>query len=320
MGPVNCPNPPSFQQLTQEFDQTRELYWFPKPILHFSSLEFMMTTHSKQQYGQVDLINIVLFLKASGRIVLLSTATCLLAGATYYLAVPKIYESSASIQMAMVAGELVESPERLLEKIKLPLFFSATTHQACGLVGKFVSQYEFTNKLKPVLNKSSTLISFSVQARSSQESRACLEAVIGEIQQSQMKTVKHLVEQKIQLIEQLNEQLKLAQEMSQSVYSARDARNGLDLPLKSWIAFTMHNLSEKGGLQTQIKTLESDLNPPKFQSTVLVAPVFSPEDPINKKLLFTMVLSLALGVFLGLLISWVMHGVLPNIGRHMRDA
>jgi hypothetical protein len=281
-----------------------------------------MTTHPKQQDGEIGYIDIMLFLKASGRIVLLSTATCLLAGTTYYLAEPKIYESSATIQMAMVAGELVESPDSLMEKIKLPLFFSATTQQVCGLGGKFASQYEITNKLKPTLNKSSLFISFSVQAHSTQHSQACLEAVISEIQKSQMETVKPLVELKIQLIGQLNDQLKHAEEIFKAFRNIKTGRSVLDLrdlPLTSLIALASHNSFEMRDLRNQIQTLESDLKSPKFQSTGLVSPIFSPKDPINKKLLFTMGVSLALGVFLGLLISWVMR-VMPKIWRQMREA
>ena len=85
-----------------------------------------MTTHpQKIEDDEISLIDILLFPKASGRNVLISTIGCWLVGVTYYSAVPKIYEATATIQMAMVASELVETPAGLLEKIKMPLFFSS---------------------------------------------------------------------------------------------------------------------------------------------------------------------------------------------------
>lgn len=83
-----------------------------------------MTTQSQQQVkdDEISLIDILLFLKASGRNVFISKIGCLLIGVVYYFAVPKMYEATATIQMATVAGEMVETPAILVEKIKLPLF------------------------------------------------------------------------------------------------------------------------------------------------------------------------------------------------------
>jgi hypothetical protein len=45
-------------------------------------------------------------------------------GGGYYFSTPKLHEASATIQMAMATGNPVETPTVLLEKIKLPLYFS----------------------------------------------------------------------------------------------------------------------------------------------------------------------------------------------------
>jgi uncharacterized protein involved in exopolysaccharide biosynthesis len=76
---------------------------------------------------EISLIDVLLFLKASGGNIVKSISVCLLAGGAYYFSVPKMYEASATIEMARVAGELVESPAVLLEKMKLPLYFSPAT-------------------------------------------------------------------------------------------------------------------------------------------------------------------------------------------------
>jgi hypothetical protein len=59
---------------------------------------------------EISVIHILLFLKASGGNIVKSTSLCLLAGGAYYFSVPKMYEASAAIEMASVAGEMVETP------------------------------------------------------------------------------------------------------------------------------------------------------------------------------------------------------------------
>jgi hypothetical protein len=85
-----------------------------------------------------------------------------------------MYEASATIEMAMVAGEPVETPAVLLEKMKLPLYFSPATLQACGADGGLSSQAKFVDKIKPSINKSAPMVSFVTQAPSTQEAKACL--------------------------------------------------------------------------------------------------------------------------------------------------
>lgn len=80
---------------------------------------------------EISLIDILLFLKASGGNIVKSTLICLLSGGVYYFSVPKMYEASATIEMATVAGEPVKSPAVLLEKMKLPLYYSSIIHQTC---------------------------------------------------------------------------------------------------------------------------------------------------------------------------------------------
>jgi len=46
----------------------------------------------------------------------------------------------------------VKTPAVLLEKIKLPLFFSPAAMQACGAEGDLGSQRKFAERLKPTLN------------------------------------------------------------------------------------------------------------------------------------------------------------------------
>ena len=117
---------------------------------------------------EISLIEVLLFLKASGGNIVKCTSVCLLAGGAYYFSVPKIYEASATIEMATLAGELVETPAVLLEKMKFPLYFLPATLQACGSDGGLSSQAKFADKIKPSLNKPAPLVTFVTQSPSTQ--------------------------------------------------------------------------------------------------------------------------------------------------------
>jgi hypothetical protein len=282
-----------------------------------------MNTQSKQiEDDEISLIDILLFFKASGRNVLTSTIVCLLIGSAYYFATPKMYEATATIQMAIVAGESIETPAVLLEKIKLPLFFSATALQVCGLDGDISSHTKFADKLKPTLNKSAPLISLSAQARSTQEARICLDAVISEIQKSQNELAKPVIEQKKQTIAHLKDQLKLGEEMTKSFPTTKDNKSATDAQFSARtlvMSFSLASAKEISDLKSKINALETDLITPQTQASSLAVPIYAPEDSINKRPIFTLGLSLALGVFLGLLITGALR-LVQEIRRQMQEA
>jgi len=278
----------------------------------------MTTQHQQQEESEISLIDILFFLKASGRNILISTVVCLIAGVAYYLAVPKIYLASATIEMGMVAGELVEAPAVLLEKIKLPLFFPAAVLQVCGSDEEPSFQYKFSDKLKPTLNKSAPFISFSFQTYSTQEAKACLEAVIGEIQKLQNKLAKPVIDQKKQIIDGLIDKLKFTEEMAKNLPISKTGLNNSD-PKFSPQILALTNTSEMSDLRKQIDKLEADLTPPQTRPLSLAAPIYASEVTDNKRPLFTLGLSLALGVLFGLLVTGVMR-VVTEIQRQIREA
>lgn len=268
-------------------------------------------TYKPQQTEDVEisLIDIYLFLKASGRNVFISTIVCLLVGVAYHLAVPNMYQATATFQVAIVAGVVVETPAVLLEKIKLPLFFSSAALQACGSDGDLSSHTKFADKLKPTLNKSAPIISISAQSHSTQEARGCLDAVISEIQKYQNDLADPVIQQKKQNLSQLIDQLKLTEYMDKSFKTIESNNNVTDnahyyarsLEMSSKLA----NVSEMRDLRRKIFELEVELIPPKTQLLSLVAPIYAPEVSNNKQTVLTLGLSLALGVFLGLMVTGV---------------
>jgi hypothetical protein len=271
---------------------------------------------------EISLIEILLFLKASGSNIVKSSLICLLSGGVYYFSVPKMYEASATIEMATVAGEPVETPTVLLEKMKLPLYFSPVTLQACGTYGELSSKAKFVDKIKPNVNKLVPILSFVTQAPSSQEAKACLNAVIADVSNKQAAIANPFIDQKKQKLNQLIEQLKIAEEIGKSLTSPRIDRTLTDSQVTvNHLLVTLRkiNVNEINDLRSQISSLKFDLIELKTRPTTLLNSVYSTEVSVNKRPLFTLGLCLVLGVFLGLLVTVVMR-VAPAIRRQMREA
>jgi len=251
---------------------------------------------------EISLVEIIIFLKASGLNVLLSIVVCLIVGITYYLTVPKMYEASAAIQIATVGGEMVEPPAVLFEKIKLPLFFSSSTLQECGTDSASNSYLKFADKLKVTANKTVPFILLSIQAGSAQEARACLEAVVSEIQKSQNELSRPLIEQKKQNLNQLRDELKLVEKIAKSISITKFNSSASESKSYAFNAVVF----EMKKLRNEIYELESYLSSTKTKQLSLAAPIYESEVPTNKtRPLFMLVLGLVLGVFIGLLVTWL---------------
>jgi hypothetical protein len=268
---------------------------------------------------EISLIDILNFLQASFSNVFKSLVVFLLAGGTYYFSVPKMYQATANIEMATVAGQSVQTPANLLEKIKLPFYFSSLTLQTCGLDGGHIAQATFVDKIKPSMNKLTPMVSFVTQAPSPQEAKACLTAAIADISNNQDAIAKPLLQIKKQKLQQLIEKIKLNEEMGKTFLKPKGNSNASDEQLYAtavYMSFSFTNAYEINNLRSQISSLENELLAPQTLSVVLASPIYAPEVPVNKRPLFTLGFCLALGVFLGLLVTGVQR-VLPKIRQQM---
>ena len=274
------------------------------------------------QGDEISLIDILLFLQASFSNVVKSLVVCLFAGGIYYFSIPKMYEASATIEMAKVAGEPVETPAALLEKMKLPLYFSSATLQACGSDGGLSSQAKFVDKIKSSINKFSPMVSFVTQAPSPQEANACLNAAIAEVSNNQDVIAKPLLLQKKQKIQQLSEQLKFTEEISKTSPAPKGNSNASDAEFFARTLLTylhIYNISSINDLRSQISTLEDQLKAPQTRPVTFASSVYVSGVSVNKRPWFTLGICLALGVFLGLLVTGVQR-VLSETRRQKRES
>jgi hypothetical protein len=271
---------------------------------------------------EISLVDILLFLKASGGNIVKSTSVCLLAGGVYYFSVPKMYEASATIELAKVVGEQVETPATLLEKMKLPLYFSQATLQACGSDGGLSSRAKFVDKIKPSINKTVPLVSFVTQAPSPQDAKACLNATIAEISNKQGDIAKPLLQQNKQRLLQLSDQIKHFEESGNSSTVIKGNSRAFDAKLHTDTLPKSYSLviaTEINNLRYQIMYIENELTAPKTQPVALASQIYTQEVSANKRPLSTLGYCLVLGVFLGLSVTGVRR-VVPEILRQMREA
>jgi hypothetical protein len=270
---------------------------------------------------QISLLDIIIFIKTSANNIIKSTLFCILAGGAYYFLVPKMYEASATIELATISGKLVEPPATFLEKIKVPLYFSPATLHTCGYESEFYNPAKFIDKINPTINKSAPLVSFVIRARSMQDAKACLNAVIGEASSNQDMVVKSWQEQKKQKLQQLSEKLKVSEETSIK-FLMPYGTNVEKIP-----HFSERNLHRTNDprsvvyvndLRIQISILEHELHESQTHFVSLVGAVYAPLTPVNNMSLFELGLRcLVLGVVLGLSVTWVMR-VAPEILRQIR--
>ena len=259
-------------------------------------------------------LNYIFSKKESAFNVLKATILCLFAGVFYYFSVPKIFEATATIEMAKVAGEPVEAPEVLLEKMKLPLYFSKETLQECGLGNEIISQVKIFDKIKPSLNKNAPMVSFVAQAQSSKNSIECLNVVFAEIARKQDALAAPLIKKIDKKLQLLHDQLVIKEEMLKNFPKAITKNNATDDQFSArtlYLIFNATNIAEINELKTQIANLQNLLTNHQTHSVIKISPIYSSGEPVKKQPFIIMCLCMACGVFLGLTKTWL-SGVMPR--------
>ena len=252
---------------------------------------------------EISLLDIFIFLKNSRYDIGISTLICLIIGASYYFVAPNKYEATATIQMALVAGQAVEIPQVLIEKVKLPLYFSHKTWDACDTDEELTPSRKVAEKIKPLLNKNAPFVSFSTTAESSKEAIQCLTAVIDDIRANQATQASPLIEQKKSQLATLESKLAQAEEQSKLLTPEKFSLNIKDERFSAsalLLATTMSNNTQIKDLTGQINDLKIALADPQTQMTHLPTPIYCPDIPVNKRPLLTLVISLFCGLMFGL--------------------
>ena len=168
-------------------------------------------TNTDEEVGLIEVIQFFINYRTWIAACALST---MLGGAVYILIKPVVFEAHASIQSAMVAGEVVEATTVLNEKIKLPLYFSTSTLQTCASDGKPDATGSLASLLKTKATKTSHFLYISVNLGSAEQAKACLTAVLTDIQIQQGLLTKPLIQKQQAMLDTVTSKLNFAEEIS----------------------------------------------------------------------------------------------------------
>jgi len=82
-------------------------------------------------------------------------------GVGYSLIAPSKFQTVASIQVRKVAGDDVETPNVLLENLKMPTYYTQSTLTACNVTEEEEPGVALAKKLNPKLNKNAPAITIT---------------------------------------------------------------------------------------------------------------------------------------------------------------
>jgi len=274
--------------------------------------DFRMNNHDTQDLAEdeISLLDIVRFFIDNASWITASTLGCGLLGLGFGFLAPKQYEATMNIQMAMVVNTPVETPAVLLEKIKLPLYFSPNAWKACDTDGDQTPSRSLAKKLNPILNKQAPLIGFSYRDDSPIAAQQCLEAVLADIREKQNLLAQPVIQQKKNLLETLKAKLLAAEQVTKYLETQKQSFQFKDERFSAnalVLATSLSKENEVKDLRSAISELEISLGKPQTQETYLAAPMYASQQAVFPNKLLSIVLFLLSGFVLGVLSIGVRH-------------
>jgi uncharacterized protein involved in exopolysaccharide biosynthesis len=264
---------------------------------------------SEQPFNQpledeISLKDIIDFLVESWKVIALGGIIGGLLATGYAFITPPKYQATANIQVARVAGTDVETPNILVEKLKMPMYYSTESYSACNVMDKIEPGEMIAKNLKPVLSKTTPIINFSYKEDSSINAQKCLESVLNDIRSNQNLLAKPILEGKKNQLTNLKQKLEAAERVikilpnQSSNFDFSDTKFSASALL---LATTLSKENEVKDLRTQINDLEIALLEPQTREAFLTTPIYAPKQKVSPRRALILMGGLAAGLFLGLL-------------------
>lgn len=230
----------------------------------------------------------------------------LLLGSLYVVFKPSSFEANASIQVAMVSGEPVETAAVLNEKIKLPLYFSTGTLQACAADGIPSPTGSLVHTLKTQVSKNAPFLNLTVAMPTPALAQNCLMAILTDIQTQQAYLAAPVLAKQRNLLETVKSKLAFSEEISKFLSSQQaniNISNEKFSAAAMLLATTTAKDTEIKALQSQLMNLETGLSPTQTKPASLAAPINTPASPVGLHTGLVLLLSALLGLLLAVLTS-----------------
>ncbi len=265
---------------------------------------------SEQSFNQplddeISIKDIIDFLSESWKVMALSGIVGGLLATGYAFITPPKYQATANIQVAKVAGSDVEDPSMLVEKLKMPMYYSTESYLACNVMDSIEPGAVIANNLKPVLSKTAPIVSFSYKEDSPMNAQKCLESVLNDIKMNHNLLAKPILESKKNQLIILKQKLDAAErvinvlpkegvsfDFSETKFSASSFL----------LATALNKENEIINLRSQINDFKISLTEPQTKETFLTTPIYASKQKVSPKRTLILMGGLATGLFLGLLL------------------
>ncbi len=158
--------------------------------------------------------------------IVVTTLITTIIGITYAILSPEKFQATATVEMAssqsstvattiVVASNntnqtsqtILETPNNLVEKLKLPLFYSGMSVEDCGLTGSASPNQALANGIKSSIIKNTSYVAISFLASSPSNATKCLNAVIRDIKTNQESIIEPIIAYKKTQLNLLKSQL-----------------------------------------------------------------------------------------------------------------
>jgi capsular polysaccharide biosynthesis protein len=263
------------------------------------------------QEHEISLLDILLFLKRSWKIITAFGAVGLIVAVIYLLTIPKQYQAIAQIQMARInfqsnifpLGVNIEEPSMLILRISNPAFFTPSAIAACSLDGKdnaasILSKLIKLSQPKVVAN----ILELKIVGDDPESAHQCANAIFELIKKSQDNILSPYVDEA---------------KISIANYEARYAK-ARDMMLKKDISESLTVISSMFALDEirysleQINVLKNIVTSNINMTARLVTPIYVSDVPASTNKRATLTLGLLVGLFSGLLIAFGRQ-IIPRI-------
>ncbi len=262
-------------------------------------------TFNKISDDEISLKDIIDFFAESWIVILLSGFAGGVFGLSYGLIQPSMYQAIANIQVAKVAGADVEMPAILVEKLKMPMYYSEKTYVACNVMEKSEPGEVIAKTLKPTLSKTAPIITISFKEASPEDAKKCLESVLEDVKANQSLLAKPIFESKNKQLVNLRLKLEAAQNVLRSLPKQNSGFDFSDSKFSAstlLLATTLSKDKEIKELQTQINDIEISLIEPQTKEAFLTTPIFAPHQKVSPKRAMILLGGLIAGLCIGLIL------------------
>lgn len=228
---------------------------------------------------KLSLTEVIDFFKESWKQILVSGIIGGALGVGYALISPSIYQATANIQVAKVAGSDLETPSALVEKLKMPMYYTQSTFIACNVVERAEPGDAIAKGLKPTLSKNAPIISITYKEKSTEDAKKCLEGVLNDIRINQNILAKPILETRNNHLANLQQKLESAEKMSKILSTNNPNFDFSDSKFSAsalLLATKLNIENEVKDLRTQIRDLETALAEPQTKEASLITPIYAP--------------------------------------------